>query len=145
MSNIQGIGLLILLFILAGGLIIAFAKWAMGARRVDESGYEVVGGGGGMRRAIIRIGEFAAILFVISSTLLGAVFAGTYSYALFGVMGGGGDPRSSAVATALLGAAAGFLSAALATAPLFAVSAIEQNTRRTAAFLERLAQPRPRV
>ena len=72
-------------------------------------------------------------------TLLAAAFSAVYSYVLSGFLGGitngeifRTDPQTMVA----------FLAAALFTCPIFLLSQIELNTRRTAAMLERLAQPR---
>lgn len=138
-----------ILIVIAVILVVVFVKWFVGARRTDLSGFEIVRPGGGMRRGIIRIAEGVAILFVFLVTFLGALFSGTYSYFLSGYLGGLSDgvifrtdPQSTVAIAAIFGAISGFLAGALLTAPLFALTAIELNTRRTAAMLERLARPR---
>ena len=139
---------LFVMVVLAVGLIIALAKWTVGARKTDASGYEIVGESGGMRRAIIRIAEAVAILLVIALTISGAFSSAIFSYFFSGVVttlsreGLLPDPSVLVAVSAIVGAVTGFFSGALLTAPVFALSAIEKNTRRTAAFLERLAQPR---
>ena len=102
-----------------------------------------------MRRGIIRIGEWAAILLVIFVTLLFAALSTIYSYVFSGLLGGitsgeifRTDPQMVVALYAMGGGVSGFLIAALITAPIFVLSQIEMNTRRTAAMLERLAQPR---
>jgi hypothetical protein len=138
-----------ILIVIAVILVIVFVKWIVGARRTDITGFEIVRPGGGMRRGIIRIAEGVAIVFVLLFTFFGALFSGSYSYFLWGYLGGisdgaifRSDPQSTVVIAAIIGAISGFLSSALLTAPLFTLSAIELNTRRTAAMLERLARPR---
>lgn len=138
--------IIILGMILAGGgLVLALAKWWLGARNVDESGYEVVGESGGLRRAIIRVGEAAAILFVLLVTLIGALSSGMYSFMLTSMFSASGlhvDPHISGTIAAVFGALSGFVFASMFAAPVFVFSSIEKNTRRTAVFLERLANSR---
>jgi hypothetical protein len=148
-QNAMALIILILIIILAVGLVIALVKWGIGARRTDMSGFEIVPPGGGMRRGIIRIGEWAAILFVVLFTLLCAAISTIYSYVFSGFLGGitngeifRTDPQTVVALAAMWGGVSGFLIAALITAPVFVLSQIEMNTRRTAAMLERLAQPR---
>ena len=61
----NAISLIILIIIFAVGLVVALVKWWIGARRTDMSGFEIVPPGGGMRRGIIRVAEWVAILFVL--------------------------------------------------------------------------------
>jgi hypothetical protein len=139
--------LLVVLILVGAGLVIALAKWWYGARRTDMDGYEVVGQSGGMRRAIIRFAELAAVLVVLSMTLCGAILFTVYGYIFASALNisqgvSPKDPQVTLAISAVIGGVAGFLLAALFTAPIFVLSAIEKNTRRTAAFLERLALPR---
>jgi len=132
----------------AAALVIAFVKWT-GARKTDITGFEIVRPGGGMRRGIIRIAEGVAVLLIVGSTLIGAVLGAVQSYLIGGFIGGisnGGlfntDPQMIVIFAATAGAIGGFLLTALPLSFLFTLSAIELNTRRTAAMLERLAGPR---
>jgi RsiW-degrading membrane proteinase PrsW (M82 family) len=84
-----------------------------------------------------------------SNSLRSAAISTIYSYVFSGFLGGitngeifRTDPQTVVALAAMWGGVSGFLIAALITAPVFVLSQIEMNTRRTAAMLERLAQPR---
>jgi hypothetical protein len=139
---------IIILIIFAAALVIALVKW-IGARKTDIAGFEIVRPGGGMRRGIIRIAEGVSLLLIVVSTLIGAVLGATQSYlisVLFRAVSNDGifsaDPQAAVIFAAISGAVGGFLLTALPFSFLFTLSAIELNTRRTAAMLERLARPR---
>jgi hypothetical protein len=148
-QNPLAIGLLLLTVFIAVALILNAATRGVGARKKDESGFEVVEQSGGMGLGIIRIAEWAAILVVIGFTIAGAFSSAVFSYVFssaVATLSNEGllprNPQATVAISAIVGAATGFLSGALLTAPVFALSAIEKNTRRSAALLERLARPR---
>ncbi|UPK02823.1 hypothetical protein [Bradyrhizobium sp. 170] len=136
-------------FLLVIPLTMGLLEW-IGKPRVDSSGRRVIDESKAAHRGIIWVGEVAALLFVICLAVAGAVM-GSLSSALtssiLNLLGLslGNDSKFAATVGAILGAFGGFVTGALATSFLFAVFAIERNTRRAAAFLERLESEKLRA
>jgi hypothetical protein len=143
MSALASFGILTLLLLIAivVALIIVAVKY-FGKRRTDDLGVEVVSNAGGFRRGVVRVAEFAAVVTVISLTIAGAVTSGFYSYIFGAVYHQDLAVHGPSLGGILFGGMTGFLSGALITAPVFALSLIEKNTHRTAVMLELLARPR---
>jgi hypothetical protein len=89
----------------------------------------------GIARIIIWIAEKLALLFVLITTVLGAVLGATYLRIWVSFV----SPRDADTYTwvgGFLGGMAALTMASLLTGLLFTLAEIERNTRRTAAMLE---------
>jgi hypothetical protein len=145
-EDITSMAVLLAILALVAGLAIALARWMLASRRNKERESETIRhSGGALRRAIIRIGEAAAILAVVLATIIGALASSAYGHVIWPILQSlglpvGNDPGSSAAWAAFGGGIISFLATSMITARLFALAAIEQNTRMTASLLEHIAR-----
>ncbi|HVR58991.1 MAG TPA: hypothetical protein VMT72_19445 [Pseudolabrys sp.] len=135
--------LLIIAFV-AVAWVISVINSILGTGRKDEGGFEIVRPSWPTGRAVLVIAEFASYIFMVAVTFVGALQGTIFSSLVQSVVA---ESRHQIVLSqfqaeaisAIIGAAAGFLSAALLVAPFYALFSIENNTRRSAVCLERLS------
>jgi hypothetical protein len=131
-------------FVVPTLIAMVWLEW-VGKRQGDSKRGEVIYESKPLHLGIIWLAESVAVLFVFGLTLVGAIMGSVSSGLASAILVSlgfelGNNPKIAAIVGAVIGGCCGFLTGALATSFLFAITAIEKNTRRTAAYLERLAQ-----
>jgi hypothetical protein len=94
-----------------------------------------------IRRAVLRVAEFIAVVQVIMLTILGYIGGAGYAQFLT-AMTGNRNTSVAVLAGGIIGGISGFVFSVGWTALLFTLSGIERNTRHTALMLELIARPR---
>jgi cytosine/uracil/thiamine/allantoin permease len=130
----------LLLIVVIGVVVIAIARQFFGKPTSDYEDATKHLNRPSIRRAVMRLAEFLAVVQVILLTVGGAIGGGLYAGFMAGLANQ--NVQGAQATGALIGGAGGFLSAMVLTGLLFTLAAIEENTRTTATMLSILARPR---
>jgi hypothetical protein len=128
--------LFIVILVLAGAWVVRYVFATFFPDRMRAVPKTSLSGRWSIRRAIIGVAGMLALLQVLMLTIGGGISG--YFIVVTIMRLNGGNPDGNEMLGLLVGAAVGFVIAAVWSAVIFTLAEIERNTRHTAAMMELL-------